>query len=264
MAEQDTIDRYLDELVSELSVPASDLRRIVRESEEHLRESVDALRTGGMSLSEARLDAIGRFGTPAEVAGRFNAVYPANSLASSVIAMGHRILALGSAVMLAIGLSGLIVAGLAGLGGQAFVVDPVTPGVYGPERCSDFFGFYPNSASCEEAAASHHYDELLDYRAAAGVMGLAGLLAWFGLRRRGPRLLRDDALPPLLLPGMAVGLFAVVAPILLFMSVAEGVLTGGDGSGESLANGLSSVIFLVASALAFIIVARSKGQKIPV
>ena len=67
----DPIERYLDQLVLELRGRATDVRRILVETEEHLRDAVIEGVAEGMTAGEAEARAIARFGSPRLVARRF-------------------------------------------------------------------------------------------------------------------------------------------------------------------------------------------------
>ena len=97
------------------------------------------------------------------------------------------VLALGRLAVvgfLAIGASGLLAWDMGAAFGKAFVAgDP--PGVtYTAARCADFAEYAPGVRTCAEAATSHHFDETVSYRTAAGVLGLLGLPVYLVLRRR--------------------------------------------------------------------------------
>jgi uncharacterized membrane protein len=68
----DPIERYLDRLLSELRGSTPEVRRILSEAEEHLRDATSELAAAGASEEEARRQAIKRFGDPREVARRFS------------------------------------------------------------------------------------------------------------------------------------------------------------------------------------------------
>ena len=66
MSRDGPISDYLTELQSALNVPAGS--RVLRETEDHLRESVERLRRLGMSYDEAEHRAVQSFGRPDHVA----------------------------------------------------------------------------------------------------------------------------------------------------------------------------------------------------
>jgi hypothetical protein len=68
----DLIERYLDQLLTQLRGSATDIRRILSEAEEHLRDATSELLAAGVGEEEAQLQAIERFGDPRTVARRFS------------------------------------------------------------------------------------------------------------------------------------------------------------------------------------------------
>ena len=69
----DLIEGYLDRLLGHLRGSAHDVRRILAEAEEHLRDAAAELVAAGASEEEAQRRAIERFGDPHAVARRFSA-----------------------------------------------------------------------------------------------------------------------------------------------------------------------------------------------
>ena len=68
----DPIQGYLDQLLTYLRGSAHDVRRILSETEEHLRDATAELVAAGASEEEAQRLAIERFGHPRTVAQRFS------------------------------------------------------------------------------------------------------------------------------------------------------------------------------------------------
>ena len=62
---------------------------------------------------------------------------------------------------------------------------------YSAARCTDFFEYAPGAKTCERAATWHHYAEVVQYRLAAGVLGLLSLAVYVLVHRR----LRGDPPP---------------------------------------------------------------------
>jgi hypothetical protein len=69
----DLIEAHLDQLLAQLRGSATDVRRILSEAEEHLRDATAELVAVGASEEEAQRLAIERFGDPRTVARRFSA-----------------------------------------------------------------------------------------------------------------------------------------------------------------------------------------------
>jgi hypothetical protein len=40
---------------------------------------------------------------------------------------------------------------------------------YTSQRCAEFLEYFPNAGGCEQAAALHHWGEVVEYRVAVGV-----------------------------------------------------------------------------------------------
>ena len=234
-----TIEEYLDRLADELSLEPRMLLRVLRESEDHLRLSTQGLIDEGLSASEAEIQAIDRFGSARAVAGSFNQISSRQfgRLAPALFVSLWELAVIG---LLAVGLSGVFSFGLAEAFGKDFVAGDREGVVYSIERCADFFDFHPEAVSCNEAAAAHHFDEVLDSRLGAGLLGLVGMLAFFGLRRVFPH--RQLPRGPFLTACAAV--FGVAAVGFLLLGTGQ-LLTGTAGSGADLTAGIASLLVLV-------------------
>jgi hypothetical protein len=227
-ANVDPIETYLDRLLLELRGRASDVRRVLAEVEEHLRDAV----ADGATPEEA----IERFGSPRAVARRFE---PAHGVVFADLArLGWQLVAIGC---LAIGLSGVLSVGMRAAFGDAFVAGDPSGVTYTQARCADFAEYHPESAGCTAAANAHHADEVEIYRIAVGVLGLIGLAIWrWKLRQPSARL------PVELGPSLAAVAFALVGVGLAaqgFSMLAEGV---DHGAGQWLSG---SAVALVAAAI---------------
>lgn len=158
------------------------------------------------------------------------------ALAGDLIRAGLR---LGGIGLVAIGLSGVVAAVFGTSFGQDFVAgDP--PGVtYTAARCADFSEYAPHARSCAQAAATHHFGEVVDYRLAAGVLGVLDLLAWWLLRRRHPG---RSMLPATFEATVATVLFGLAAGVLLLQSLGTSLGGNDSGVGGLLAGGLVSAV----------------------
>jgi hypothetical protein len=154
---------------------------------------------------------------------------------------------LGGIGLVAVGVSGLLAGGMGLLFGKSFVSGDA-PGIsYTPDRCADFLEYAPHARSCEEAATVHHFGEVIDYRIAAGVLGLIALGVWWLLRRsrRDPQLLPEG-----LVAGIGTAMFGAATAVLLLQTI--GLLASGQsaGAGQYLSGGLVSLLVAAAFALA--------------
>jgi hypothetical protein len=151
--------------------------------------------------------------------------------------------------MLAIGASGLLAWAMGATFGKAFVAgDP--PGVtYTAERCADLAEYAPGAKSCEEAAVVHHFGETVDYRLAAGVLGLLAIGPFVWIRRR----LRagTHALPRGFEATIGTAVFGLAAGGLLLAGL--GTLTEGasHGAGAYLSGGILALGVAIAYAVSF-------------
>jgi hypothetical protein len=124
----DPIELYLDRLLLELHGRARDVRRILAETEEHLRDATAQGVADGLGEAEAIERAIARFGRPREVARRF-APSPLALPARSVLEqLAAAILLLGTVGLLVLGASGGLAAGFGLAFGKSFVAGDA-PGV---------------------------------------------------------------------------------------------------------------------------------------
>jgi hypothetical protein len=145
----------------------------------------------------------------------------------------HRALAvnalfLGAIGLLAVGASGVIAGVERATLGDRFVAGDLPGRTYDAARCRELREYAPPSASCLDAAAMHHSDEVVFYRIAAGVVGLAAFGLWWAVRRR----VRVTALPACLVPALAVtafGLAAVVTATQAANALVEGGVHAGAG-----------------------------------
>jgi hypothetical protein len=104
---------------------------------------------------------------------------------------------------------------------------------YTTQRCAEYLEYFPDAGSCAQAAALHHWGEVVEYRVAVGVLGLlvlGGFLLW---RRRpdqqDPRYL--GVLPDGFSATVATSLYGVAAAALALLSL-DAFLVGGDGTGQ--------------------------------
>ena len=201
------IEEYLDELARSLHRDGADHRRLLAETEDHLRQSSEQLASAGLSRDAAEAEAVRRFGPAAALARQAR---PSRSaLFADLIRAAWLVTGIG---LVAIGVSGLLAwlidrtAGTTFLAGDAFGV------AYTPARCAEYLEYVPGAASCEAAAAAHHSGEIVFYRLAAGVLGLAVLATYAlvagRLRRRG------GVLPHGVTAIVAAALFGVVGLLL--------------------------------------------------
>lgn len=237
------IDDYLTRLLRELRLGPAMTRRVLAETEDHLREAVERERAAGREDEAAARRAIARFGSPRLVARRFAAEQGIRLLPPSVIL--HLVLALGLLAgvgMAAIGVSGLLAAGMGGLFGKEFVAGDAPGVTYTAERCAEFLKYYPAGRDCAAAALDDHFDEVVGFRVAAGVLGLLALGGYLLVRRRYRHLAGVRVLPDGFTATVGAALFGVAALGLLANSSMQ-ILFGGMGStGNMLSGGIVALV----------------------
>jgi hypothetical protein len=149
---------------------------------------------------------------------------------------------IGAAVLLtgiglvAVGVSGALSAGLGATAGPAFVAGDGPNVHYSAARCADFREYAPGARTCEAAAAEHHFEEVVTYRAAAGVLGVA-VLAGFGVVRRRRRRSHSDepaVLPAAFVPTVGATVFGGAAVALAALSGQLVVVDRARGAGQFL------------------------------
>lgn len=178
----DALQDYLDELAGQLNPDGVRLRRLLAETEDHLRETVERLEQDGLDHDTAMAAAVDRFGSAETVARTMR------SSRRALVTDGLRTLWLLAGIgLLAIGASGVLAFVFGVTAGTQFVAGDGFGVTYTAERCADFLEYFPTASSCNEAAAFHHADEIVSTRWAAGVLGLLVLGAYIFYTRRHPR-----------------------------------------------------------------------------
>jgi HAAS len=219
------IEQYLDRLLGELRADPHRARRILAEAEDHLYSTAARLERAGADRDAAEIEAVRHFGRPSEVAASHGGlrlrdlVRPATGLA----AVG----------LLAIGVSGLVVEAMGRVWGANFVSGDLPGSSYTPARCADFQEYFPGR-ECLAAAALHHWGEVVEYRVAAGVLGLLLLLAYRFLPKRRP-------LPGGAATALGAILFLAAAAVLSLDSL-NAATQGGHGVGASLSAAIVAAV----------------------
>jgi hypothetical protein len=201
--EEGPIEAYLDELFVAVhdGDPAA-ARRLLAETEAHLRECAARLRGQGLDPEEAEREAVHRFGPVGTVTPvlrpslRDVARLPLRAFVRPVVGLA----AVGA---IAVGVSGAISELFGRIWGAGFVAGDLPGVAYTAARCAVLQGPYPG-LDCAQAAAEHHWGEVVEYRVVLGVLGLVLLLVW--------RLLpREAVLPAGLAPSLAAAAFLLAA-----------------------------------------------------
>lgn len=206
------VDAYLDELFAAVRDAADPVaaRRLLAETEVHLRESAARLRSQGLAAEDAEREAVRRFGPVSVVTPALRP--PLRSVGRlplrAFVRPGVGLAAVGA---IAVGLSGILSELFGRLWGAGFVSGDLPGVAYTAARCAVLQSPYPG-LDCAQAAAAHHWGEVVEYRVLLGAIGLMLLVLWRILPRRVP-------LPAGLTPSLAAAAF-------LFASAATGLAAG--------------------------------------
>lgn len=243
------IDSYLDELADALSVDPRRARRILAESESHLRESADELAAGGLAPAEAEREAISRFGSAKLVASRFDSAVSQRTwwLRAYLYAA-----LLGGVVLVAAGIAGELSAGAGLAFGKSYVAGDTNGVSYTPARCADYFEYAPSATTCEQAATLHHFDEIWRNADVALVLGIIVLAAHVLLRRRYARYESERSFPRRMFWMVGAAGFGAAAPAMAVYGLALGAQNGWAGS----------VLFLAGACVAAVAFAAFLGRGI--
>jgi hypothetical protein len=205
--------------------------------EDHLRQAAAGERQAGATEGEAAERAVARFGPPERVARELLAAQGAAGLRPVLRRLVPAAWLLAGVGLVAVGVSGVL-AELAGRiwGAEVIADDPV--GVtYPPQRCAELAEYFPHAASCRDASVLHHWGEVVDYRVAAGVLGLL-LLAGYALARRTGHLVR----PPMgLVAAVGAAAFGAAGVLNLGLGVDRATLGLRTGTGTLLVTGIASL-----------------------
>jgi len=137
--------------------------------------------------------------------------------------------------LVAVGVSGLLAWGMGAVAGKAFVSGDAPGVVYTAARCRDFFEYAPHAKTCAQAAATHHFGEIVWYRVAAGLFGgLVIAVTARVARRRG----RGALLPATFVPTVAAATFGIAAAWLLGQGADLVRLDVNGGGGAYLSGGV--------------------------
>ncbi len=240
---EDPIERYLDRLLLELHGRAGDVRRILAETEAHLRDAAAEGVAAGLGEVEAAEGAISRFGHPRELARHFAQRplgLPTRPLLEQLVA---GILLLGTIGLLAFAASGALAAGFGLAFGKEFVAGDAPGVTYTAARCAQLRVYEPRAASCGQAAVSHRFGEVVANQVTLGVFGLLGAAVYWRVRRR--LLMRGATvglLPDGFVPTIGVSVFGVAGGVFLLQAAGNAATSSGSGNGTLLGEGIAALL----------------------
>jgi hypothetical protein len=190
--QRDLIEEYLSDLRARLELAAGEAELVVAEAEDHLRETEACGLAMGMTEHEAQLAAISAFGSVAAVV-RAHASRPAGFTRGRTPAaiLGDLILAswkLAGAGLLAVGVSGLVVALMNHVFGRAFTGQAPAGVLFQKADCAPWMSLWPAARTCATAHMLEASSEAVVLRVGAGVVGIALLVAYGVVRHVQRRL----------------------------------------------------------------------------
>ncbi len=162
---------------------------------------------------------------------------PTRTLLVELAGVFTRLAAIG---LLAIGMSGLFAGLLGTLFGETFVAGDAPGVTYTQARCADYLEYEPGARTCEQAATLHHYGEIVDYRIAAGIIGLLVLVGYLLARKRG--WTTTPHLPEGFAATVGASVFGLAAAGLLLQSLNQFVVGETAGVGGYLSGGVVSLV----------------------
>ncbi|WP_415855731.1 permease prefix domain 1-containing protein [Sinomonas sp. G460-2] len=216
------IDAYLDELlVASRDAEPGAARRLLAETETHLRECASRLLAQGLDPVEAEREAVRRFGPVRTVTPALRT--PLRAVGQLPLrAFVRPLVGLAAVGAIAVGLSGALSELFGRIWGAGFVSGDLPGVAYTAARCAVLQAPYPG-LDCAQAAAEHHWGEVVEYRVVLGVLGLALLLVWRFLPREAP-------LPTGLAPALAGSAFLLAAAATGFQAL-NAAVQGWQGTG---------------------------------
>jgi hypothetical protein len=252
--EDDIVEEYLDELFVALRGQPRQVRRMLAETEEHLRLAIIDDLARGTPAEDATVAAVARFGGAAEVARAWNASTPAEPMPTFLRRLAAQLVPLAGTGLIAIGLSGVIARIMTALWGRTFMfADP--PGTtYPAAACRSWLSLHPSAASCTNAYLAEAQADGLLARYAAGVLGLVLLGVVVIIRRR--RGLPIFGRLTLLSSFTATVVFLGAALGLLGLGVDSIRTSGSHGAGQWLSGAVIALPLAVAYSFTFLRSAR--------
>ena len=246
------IEDYLDRLQLRLRGTPRQIRRTLREAEDHLHDGTAAGIARGLDPAEAQRSSVAGFGDAGDIAQRCNA--STGQLLRGLLGPAAALIGIG---LLAIGLSGVVAAIMVAAGGKVFAFADKFGTSYSAGDCAHWLGQHPGAGTCAKAALAENVSDGLLQRSAAGVVGLIVLAATTYLaHRRGTSLWTLATRPLTAVVGVTA--FGVAALILLALGGNAVQLDNGRGAGQWFSAG--GVAAFAAAAFAVVAVRRLRER----
>jgi hypothetical protein len=249
------VEDYLDQLLLSLSGPPRYVRHTLAEVEEHLHDAVAEELAAGRTQADAEQAAVARLGEVHAITGRtarFSrptaAMVRRTALAGSLI---------GGVALVAYAASAGLSWALAAWRGGEFVTAPFPPGSYTAADCARWLAGDPGTRSCVTAMTRDHVGDIILQGAAAGVLGLLALAAFWFLRGRWQDRGTLVALPV----GSAEAIGAILALLVAVAGAGQAIdverVRHGQGAGQ-----LISIAIAAACAAAFFAIRLRRNVRV--
>ena len=245
------IEDYLDHLQLRLRGTPRQIRRTLREAEDHLHDATAAGIARGLDPAEAERAAVAGFGDAGSIARECNT----GQLLRGLLGPAAALVGIG---LLAIGLSGVVAALMVAAGGRTFAFADHVGATYPVGDCAHWLAQQPTAGNCTQAALAESVSDGLLQRFTAGVLGLIVLAATAYLARRQGTSLRTWATRPVTAL-VGVTAFGAAALILLALGGNAVQLNGGRGAGQWFSAGGVAAL----AAAAFAVVALHRLRELP-
>lgn len=224
------VQDYLDKLLLTLTGSPRYIRYTLAEVEAHLQDAVAEGLAAGLPVAEAQAEAVRRIGPPGAVTGHTaQFAQPTAALLRRAMLAGALI---GGVGLVALAAAGAICWALASLAGGTFVTAPFPPGSYTGADCARWLAGDPATRSCVTAMTADHIGDIVLYSCTAGVLGLAGLLAFGVLQSRWRDHGTRTALPAGSAEAVGMTLAGLVTAATLGVALNRLSVTHGIGAGQ--------------------------------
>ena len=253
--DEDLVENYLDQLYAGLRGSPRRGRRLLAEADDHLRQGVADGLAAGLSQREAQEAAISSFGSVRAVV-RAHQVQrqrpPGLALLADLVMSAWK---LGSIGLLAVGASGLVVAGMNRLFGRSFVGAAAAGGKLPAAGCQHWLSIWPHAHSCAQAYMLESSSDAVTLRGAAGLLGLV-LLGGYLLARRlnARRGWAPGVLPDGFTPTIAVSLFGAAGLGLTWLAL--------RGGGPTPIGRITGPGFYLSGAIVALVMAAAYGRSL--
>jgi hypothetical protein len=227
--ESDPVERYLDDLMSKLYGAPSHVRRVLAESEAHLRDAIDGNLAAGMLPEAASSAALSSFGSAAQVAAAVNRAGWATARGPGLRAAAALVARLAAVGMIVIGISAAAARLVAALTSTTTVFGLPSGARIPAVACAHWLAVQPTAHTCRQAGTLEASSDLTMYLGLVGVLGVLLLGVILLLQSRSPASM--GVFPPILAPAIGAAIFGTAAVGLGALTASNAVVSMAWGLG---------------------------------